>query len=58
MRPVRKPKSGKITYHKDGTVTIWDGKQWVRGCNVPDNVLNKLKKAERRRVWIHTEGED
>ena len=51
------PKTGRTTYHRDGTVTIWDVYQqsWVRGFQLRDELLASLNDGERDRVLRHTE---
>jgi hypothetical protein len=44
----------RTTYHRDGTVTVWDVHQqaWtrVRADRIGDAVLASLSDAERRRI--------
>ena len=55
MHTAPSPCSGDTTYHKDGTVTIWDciRQSWVRGHLPSDALLATLNEAERRRVLRH-----
>jgi hypothetical protein len=45
----------KTTYHRDGTVTLWDvyTQQWVRGNNWDDETLATLSSKERARIIKH-----
>lgn len=47
----------KITYHRDGTVTLWDPyrQQWDRTDSPSDEVLAALLPDDRNRVIRHTE---
>jgi len=44
----------KTTYHRDGTVTVWDvySQQWCRidADQVSDQILASLDETERRRI--------
>ena len=44
----------RTTYHRDGTVTLWDvyQQQWVRlaADQVSDQILATLSDTERRRI--------
>jgi hypothetical protein len=46
------------TYHRDGTVTIWDcyDQQWLRTGAPPEALLATLSSAERDRVQLHCAG--
>jgi len=48
-------KTGNTTYHRDGTVTIWDciTQQWLRGDNPSDELLTTCPPVERARVIRH-----
>ena len=49
-------KNYRTTYHKDGTVTVWDvyQQQWCRRvAHLPDHVLASLDPAEREKVIRH-----
>lgn len=50
-----RPRSGKTTYHRDGTVTLWDvyRQQWIRTGQPRDEVLASLGHEERERVIRH-----
>lgn len=50
------PKTGRTTYHKDGTVTLWDvyTQGWVRSGEFSNEVLASLPDDERQRVIRHT----
>lgn len=52
-----RPKSGRTTYHRDGTVTLWNilSQGWFRVGRVDDEVLATLDDRERQRVIRHTE---
>ena len=53
----KKVKTGyESTFHRDGTVTIWDVYQqtWKRGSKFSDQVLASLDATERERVIRHT----
>jgi Zn-finger protein len=56
MKIETRPRTGKTTYHRDGTVTIWDCVQqsWVRGNNPSDALLATLDNEERERMIKHT----
>ena len=49
------PKTGKTTFHRDGTVTIWDciSEQWVRVGTLSDELSSTLSETERRKVKRH-----
>lgn len=51
-----RPATGRTTYHRDGTVTLWDvlTQSWRRLRRVPDAVLATLDGQERERVIRHT----
>ena len=51
-----KTKTTKTTYHRDGSVTLWDvyRQQWMRYSAVPDSVLASLCASERWKVMAHT----
>ncbi len=53
------PKSGKTTYHRDGTVTVFNvySQLWERLGSVPDRVLASLDDDERQRIIRHTKEE-
>ena len=42
-----------ITYHRDGTVTLWDASSqaWARTANPTDQQLGGLPHAEVDRIW-------
>jgi len=46
----------RTTYHRDGTVTVWDCHQqrWRRTGNPSDQLLASLAADERERVIRHT----
>lgn len=56
MTTTTPPRSGNTTYHRDGTVTIWDclRAQWVRGCDMSDDLKATLSWEEREKVERHT----
>lgn len=45
----------KTTYHRDGTVTIWDvySQTWTRTARPGDDILASLSEPERARVMRH-----
>ena len=47
----------KITYHRDGSVTLWDVylQNWVRTSRPSDQVYASLSTEERARVTRHVE---
>ena len=57
MTRVEAPRSGKTTFHRDATVTIWDvyAQAWVRGT-LGVRLLATLPVAERKRVERHCGG--
>ena len=48
----------RTTYHRDGTVTVWDVYQaaWVRTSTPTDQLLATLDADERERVKRHVSG--
>lgn len=54
-----RPKKGAYdsTFHKDGSVTVWDGHNqgWIRTSNPSDRLLSTLSTEEREKVEAHTE---
>jgi hypothetical protein len=48
----RNYRSRTITYHRDGTVTLWDvfSQAWVRTANPSDQLLGGLPLAEIDRI--------
>lgn len=56
MKIETRPRTGRTTYHRDGTVTIWDCVQqsWVRGHSPSDALFATLGNQERERVIKHT----
>lgn len=56
MPHTTRPESGKTTYHRDGSVTLWDvyQQQWVRSSAFSDEVYASLGAGERARVLRHT----
>ena len=53
-----RPKKGPYdtTYHRDGSVTIWDchAQGWIRTSRPSDEVLVSLSLDEREKVIAHT----
>jgi hypothetical protein len=51
-----RPQTGRTTYHRDGTVTVWDCavECWTRGADLCDSLLATLSEPERARVIRHT----
>lgn len=45
----------RTTYHRDGTVTVWDvyTQQWLRTSRPSDQILASLPAEERERVRRH-----
>lgn len=56
MSFANRPPTGDTTYHRDGTVTIWDclRQLWMRGNNPSDELLATLGSDEREKVIKHT----
>lgn len=56
MTRTNRPKTGRTTFHRDGTVTTWDcvRKNWVRGSDPSDQLLATMGRSERARVLRHT----
>ena len=46
---------GKITYHRDGSITVWNvyTQSWLRTTKPSDRILASLNDRERRRVCRH-----
>jgi|OM-RGC.v1.035304505 hypothetical protein len=57
---VNRPKSGKTTFHRDGSVTLWDvyTQTWARHDRFSNRVLASLDSDERERVIRHLEMDD
>ena len=57
MTRTDRPKTGRTTLHRDGTVTTYNifREQWQRGRRVSDRVLASMGEEERRRVLRHLE---
>lgn len=55
-----RPKTGRTTYHRDGTVTLWDvyQQQWVRQAGFSDAVYASLDDKDRTRVLRHVGAAD
>lgn len=45
----------RTTYHRDGTVTVWDvySQTWTRTASPSDQILASLSQSERERVMRH-----
>jgi hypothetical protein len=59
MTRTTRPRTGRTTYHRDGTVTIWDCmlQAWVRGSDPSDAQYATMSDGgERTRVSRHTAG--
>ncbi|MGB1711908.1 MAG: hypothetical protein ACPHP1_04985 [Miltoncostaeaceae bacterium] len=56
MTRTNRPKTGRTTYHRDGTVTTWDciRGNWARGSDPSDQLLATMDRSERARVLRHT----
>ncbi len=56
MTYTSRPKTGRTTYHRDGTVTTWCvfTQTWRRGSSPSDRMLASMDNAERARVMRHT----
>jgi len=56
MTRTNRPRTGRTTYHRDGSVTVWDCvlASWVRGTNLSDRLFSTLDAYERSRVARHT----
>lgn len=52
------PKTGRTTYHRDGSVTAWNRltQAWGRAKSLDDRVLATLPGRERCRVIRHCAG--
>lgn len=50
-----RPKSGKTTYHRDGTVTWWDlyVEQWIRVDHFTDQQWATMSEPEFSRIERH-----
>jgi len=59
MRFAPRPHRGDTTFHKDGTVTVWDvyRQTWRRGSNPCDELLASLDETTRTKIIQHT-GQD
>ena len=57
MNVTNEPRTGRTTYHRDGSVTIWSvyRQQWERGIDVALADLAAMSVRERARVWRHTQ---
>jgi hypothetical protein len=55
MTRTTQPTSNATTYHRDGTITIWNciDAQWERGANLSDELLSTLSREEWARVMAH-----
>ena len=53
-----RPKKGAYdsTFHKDGSVTIWDchNQGWIRTSHPSDRLLSTLSNDEREKIEAHT----
>jgi hypothetical protein len=49
----KRPRSGGLTFHADGTVSLLYGEAWVRGRDPSAGLLDSLDDGERERVLIH-----
>lgn len=56
MTRTTRPRSGRTTFHRDGTVTTWDciAQAWVRGTDPSAQLLSTMGERERARVIRHT----
>jgi len=56
VRRTTRPRTGRTTFRRDGTVTVWDCIQqsWVRGSDPADRLLATLAPDERARITRHT----
>ena len=54
-----RPKTGRTTYHRDGSVTVWNvyTQTWTRTYKPSDELLASLG-TERDRVICHTASEE
>ena len=52
---MNRPKSGKTTYHRDGSITIWDAYQqrWTRTMMLSDELWASLSEGERIKISRH-----
>ena len=55
MTTTTRPKTGQTTYHRDGTVTMWDciQEQWVRIDSLDPELSATLSEPERSRIARH-----
>jgi len=55
MNTTTRPTTGNTTYHRDGTITVWDciQQQWVRGDNPSDDLLATMPRYERSAAIAH-----
>ena len=53
-RPKKEPYAS--TFHRDGTVTIWDchNQGWIRTSHPSNQLLATLSREERERIEAHT----
>jgi hypothetical protein len=56
MNTTTRPTTGRTTYHRDGTVTLWDclTQRWRRGLDPSAELLATLTEPGRSRVRKHT----
>jgi len=56
MTRTTRTKTGRTTFHRNGSVTLWDCRrqEWVTGSNPSDALLATLDQKERARVLQHT----
>lgn len=56
--PTHRPRSGRTTLHRDGTVTVWDctRQEWIRTDSPSDTLLATMGSDERERVLRHVGG--
>jgi hypothetical protein len=55
MTTATRPATGRTTYHRDGTITVWDvyTQSWVRTSAPSDALLASLSEHERTRIVRH-----
>jgi len=57
MTRTNRPTTGRTTYHRDHTVTVWDclRSEWTRGANPAPELLATIGADERARILRHIE---
>ena len=57
MTRTTRPRSGKTTYHRDGSITVWSclTSSWLRGSSPSPALLATCSHAEVARIERHLE---